>query len=180
MRRTLAFLHAVLLAGCITPAAAQPAGTPFVGPGRLFSVRLPAGWSARTEPSPEGPITWLTGESAVVSVMAARVPGAPPDPRLRDRLLVDLSQPYFQGWLGALRRVGRVQARPVTRTRLFGHPALRLDVTYLRNDARGPRTGYALFTLGDNTPYFITASAPVRSLPAANHVVEALRPGGGA
>jgi hypothetical protein len=180
MRRTLTFLPVVLLALSATPPRAQqPAGTPFVGPERLFSVRLPAGWSARTEASPEGPITWLTGENAVVSVMAARVPAPRRDPRLLDRLLADGGQVYFQGWLGALRGIGRVQARPVTRTRVFGYPALRLDVTYRRGDARDPRTGYALYALGDNTSYFITASAPARSFPAADRVVTALRPGGG-
>jgi hypothetical protein len=177
MRRITLFLLASLLVRPAAPAAAQQ-GTPFVGPDRLFSVVVPAGWQTRVEPSPEGPITWLTDGTAYVSVMGGRVDMTRVAPQLRARLLEEGSQPYFRGWLDAVRNVGRVQARPVTRTRAFGHPALRLDVTYRRGDARDPRTGYALFVQGDRATYFITATAPARAFPAADRLVAALRLGG--
>jgi hypothetical protein len=177
MRPTALFLLAFLLALPGAPAAAQEPST-FVGPERLFTVIVPAGWRSRVEPSPEGPITWFTDGTAYVSVMGGRVNVARAEPRLRARLLEEGSQPYFHGWLSALRDVGRVQARPVARTRAFGYPALRLDVTYRRGDARDPRTGYALFVQGDRATYFITATAPARAFPAADRLVAALRLGG--
>ncbi|HEX2210376.1 MAG TPA: hypothetical protein VHG93_22045 [Longimicrobium sp.] len=174
MRRTTLFLLAFLLALPGAPAAAQ-GGTAFVGPERLFTVIVPHGWRARVDPSPEGPITWLTDGTAYVTVMGGRVDVTRVAPRLRARFLEEGSQPYFRGWLDALRDLGRVQARPVARTRAFGYPALRLDVTYRRGDARDPRTGYALYVQGDRATYFITATAPARAFPAADRLVAALR-----
>jgi hypothetical protein len=193
MRRTILFLLAFLLVltGALrltsthassrtppgAPAVAQGAN-PFVGPDRLFTVMLPAGWRSRVDASPEGPITWFTDSTAYVSVMAGRVDVTRVTPQLRARFLEEGSEPYFRGWLDALRDVGRVQARPVVRTRAFGYPALRLDVTYRRGDARDPRTGYALFVQGDRATYFITAIGPARTFSAADRLVAALRLGG--
>jgi hypothetical protein len=190
MRRTILFVLALLLAligalrltsthpssraAPVAPAAAQGATT-FVGPERLFTVVVPAGWQSRVEPSPEGPITWFTDGTAYVSVMGGRVDVTGVTPQLRARFLEEGSQPYFSGWLGALRDLGRVQTRPVAHTRAFGYPALRLDVTYRRGDARDPRTGYALYVQGDRATYFITATAPSRAFPAADRLVAALR-----
>ncbi len=190
MRRTTFFLLAFLLAliGALrlastrassstapaAPATAQEADT-FVGPERLFTAIVPAGWQSRVEPSPEGPITWFTDGTAYVSVMGGRVDATGVTPQLRARHLEEGSEPYFRGWLDALRGVGRVQARPVEHTRAFGYPALRLDVTYRRGDAHDPRTGYALFVQGDRATYFITATAPDRAFPAADRLVTALR-----
>lgn len=193
MQRTPLFLLAFLLAliGALrltstpavsrtapgAPAAAQGADT-FVGPERLFTAIIPAGWRSQVEPSPGGPITWFTDGTAYVSVMGGRVDVTHATPQLRARYLEEGSQPYFRGWLDALREVGRVQARPVAHTRAFGYPALRLDVTYRRGDARDPRTGYALFVQGDSATYFITATGPARTFPAADRLVAALRLGG--
>ena len=177
MRRTTLFLLAFFLALPGAPAAAQEASA-FVGPERLFTLTVPAGWRSRVEPSPEGPITWFTDGAAYVSVMGGRVDVRRVTPQRRARLLEEGSQPYFRGGLDALRGVGRVRARPVARTRAFGYPALRLDVTYRRGDARDPRTGYALFVQGDRATYFITATAPARAFPAADRLVASLRLGG--
>lgn len=191
MRRTFILLPALVLvlAGALrltsprpapatapgAPAAAAQGTTPFVGPEQLFTATVPAGWRSQVEPSPEGPITWFTDGTAYVSVMGGRVDVTSAPPQLRARHLEEGSQPYFRGWLDALRGMGRVQTRPVASTRAFGYPALRLDVTYRRGDARDPRTGYALFVQGDRATYFITATGPTRTFAAADGLVAALR-----
>jgi len=174
MRGTIRLLAALLLARVAAPAAAQ-AGTPFTGPERLYTVRLPAGWRSRVDPSPEGPIATLTDGTAYVNVLAGRVDLTRTTPALRSAMLEEGSKGYFQGWLASLRDVARVRARPVVRTRAFGYPALRLDVTYLRGDARDPRTGYALWVQGDRASYFIVATAPAAAFAPADRLVAALR-----
>jgi hypothetical protein len=174
MRATRRLLAALLLVRTAAPAAAQ-AGSTFTGPERLYSVQLPAGWRTRVDPSPEGPIATLTNGTAYVNVLAGRVDLTRTAPALRSAMLEEGSKGYFQGWIASLRDVARVQTRPMVRTRAFGYPALRLDVTYRRGDAHDPRTGYALWVQGDRASYFIVATAPSAAFAAASRVVAALR-----
>lgn len=186
MRRAPLFLLAALLAlsSCARdepaprPGSAAGGASTFEDAEGLFSASLPAGWRSQVDSTAEGPITTFTDGTAYVSVMAGRVDLTAVAPQLRARVLEEGAQPYFQGWLNALRGMARVQARPVVQTRAFGVPGLRLNVAYRRRGVRGPRTGYALFVQGNRAVYFITATAPSRAFPAADRVVAALRLGG--
>lgn len=61
-------------------------------------------------------------------------------------LRVEGSKPFFQGWINGLKEQARVEGTGnIYPTQFAGFDALRMDVTYYRDDADDPRQGYSAF-----------------------------------
>lgn len=133
----------------------------YADPDGAFSVKLPPSWEVKREENDGSYMTVFTsGEyrAANLSIMTVNAAPAETNPAdLQDHMLVEASQPFFQGWINGLKEQARVEGLGnVYRTRVDGVDAVRLDVTYYRGDGDDPRQGYALFLIGKKTTFFIS------------------------
>jgi hypothetical protein len=145
-----------------------------------FSIKVPDGWAVEREEKDGAYMTVIRPtrqRPANISILTIKAARARTDPaELQSRTLVESSQPFFRGWFDGLAEQARVEDRSdVYPTRFANLNALRLDVTYYRDDADDPRRGYAVYLIGDRTTCFITLTAGRSQLKELEEILSTIR-----
>lgn len=129
-----------------------------------LSIKIPDGWTVMREELDGAHMTVIRPEqqsAANLSIMTIKAaPLRTDSAELQSHMLVESSRPFFRGWVDALVKQARVEDRSdVYPTRFANLNALRLDVTYYRDDAEDPRRGYGIYLIGERTTFFLTLTA---------------------
>lgn len=152
----------------------------YLDPDGDFSIKIPDGWAVEREEKDGAYMTVIRPTrqlSANISILAIKA--APPrtgSAELQSHTLAESSQPFFRGWFNGLVEQASVEDRSdVYPTRFANLDALRLDVTYHRDDADDPRRGYAVYLVGDRTTCFITLTAGRSQLKELEEILSTIR-----
>jgi hypothetical protein len=139
----------------------------YSAPDNTFTVKIPGGWKLQREEKDGAFLTVILPAQtrpANLSIVTINSSFERTDSAERkSHILVEVSKPFFQGWINGLKEQARVEGTGnIYPTRFADFEALRMDVTYYRDDADDPRQGYSLFLIGDKTTFFIylTGSKP--------------------
>ncbi|MFL6286660.1 MAG: hypothetical protein ACJ74Q_26275 [Pyrinomonadaceae bacterium] len=129
-----------------------------------FSIKLPDGCAVEREEQDGAYMTVIRParqRPANISILTIKAVLPKTDSAdLQSHMLVDSSEPFFRGWFNGLVEQARVEDRSdVYPTQFANLNAMRLDVTYYRDDDDDPRRGYAVYLIGDKTACFITLTA---------------------
>lgn len=146
-----------------------------------FSIQIPDGWTVEREELDGAFMTVIHPQqqqrAANLSIMTIKVVPPPNDSaELQSNMLVESSRPFFSGWLDGLAEQAKVKdASEGYRTRFDKFNALRLDVTYHRDDAEDPRRGYGIYFIGDRTTFFLTLTAGRSQFKALEEILSTVR-----
>lgn len=152
-------------------------------PDGSFAINIPEGWKLDRQQKVGSWLTlissseeaWLTiinsenhkaAELKIYVFKQQPMGNVPAD--IKDRFLLGLAEPFFNGWLAGLKEQARVErASKAYRTKIDGSDAIRMDVGYYRGDGHDPRSGYVATVLGEHTGFYISLvgdEAGVRAL----------------
>lgn len=151
----------MLFISFIHQASSQTSPTRYVAPDRAFSISVPAGWKVEREKRETGWITMISNDGQpaaklVILTDSVEIPMTA-SAELKSKFLVDISAPYFKGWIDALREQARVgEVGKPYRASVNGIDAQRLELSYSRGDQYDPRKGSAIFLFGRKTSFFVT------------------------
>jgi hypothetical protein len=146
-----------------------------------FAVNIPEDWRVEREEKKNG--AYMTtirpdpNRAANLSILTDKAaPTETDSAELRSFMLTEGSKPFFRGWVEGLREQARVEGRGVVEpTRLDDTNALRMDITYYRNDADDPRQGRGIYLIGDKTTFFISMTANRSRFGELEEIVNTLR-----
>ena len=94
----------------------------------------------------------------------------------KSNMLVEISKPFFQGWINALKEQARVEGTGnIYPTQFADFDALRTDVTYYRNDADDPRQGSSIFLIGAKTTFFISVTGSKSEFKELEQIISTIR-----
>lgn len=155
--------NSTVTGGSASPHPESASAKDYTAPDNSFALKIPGGWKLQREEKDGAYITVIRpGQYGAVNlaIMTIKATGSSSAPaELKSHLLVESSKPFFQGWIDGLKEQTRVEGTgDIYPTRFAGFDALRMDVTYYRNDGDDPRRGYSLYLRGDTTIFFISAT----------------------
>jgi len=148
-------------------------------PDNTFAIKIPDGWRLERDEKDEAVMTVIRSDqyrAANLSIMT--INGALPKTaaELRSHMLVEGSKPFFQGWIDGLKDQARVEGTGnIYPTRFASFDALRMDITYYRNDADDPREGYSVFLTGDRTTVFISLTGSRSRIRELEKIISTMR-----
>jgi hypothetical protein len=149
-------------------------------PDDAFTIEIPPGWKVEREEKDGAYMTIIRPEqysAANLSIMTINV--AQPkntSADLQSYMLSESSRPFFQGWINGLKEQARVEGTgEIYPTEFANVSAMRMDVTYYRNDADDPREGYSLFLNGDKTTFFISLTGSRARFNELKEIISTLR-----
>jgi hypothetical protein len=173
MKRTL--LIASVLLFCPSLVSARE----YRDPGGVFTIQVPDGWKVERKRDSIGWTTLISSDSHVAKllVMNGPIPSTEAQPAdLKDRLLLEMSRPFFSGWFEGLRQQARARVtQKAHRTRVQSINALQMRVSYQRGDAHDPREGRAIFLLSERNVFFVVLSGSRAGLEAGNKILATWR-----
>ncbi len=158
MTSIISFLLLVLL---FVPQTGASQGARYTDPEKAFSISLPARWTVEREKRELGWVTLISSDSQPPAKLVILTTPYEPPPNgpaeLKAKILSEVSAPYFQGWISALKEQARVgePGKPETLS-LNGFDARQVDLGYRRGDQYDPRKGRAIFFFGRKTAFFVT------------------------
>jgi hypothetical protein len=149
-------------------------------PDNTFAIKMPSGWIVEREEKDGAYLTVIRPaqyRAANLSIMTIK--GAPTKTdaaELKSHMLVESSKPIFQGWINALKEQARVEGTGrIYPTQFNKLDALRMDVTYYREDGDDPRQGYGIFLVGDKTAFFISLTGSQSRFKELEEIISTLR-----
>ena len=149
-------------------------------PDHAFAIKIPDGWKVEREEKDEAYLTVIRPNqyrAANLSIMTIKAAPAKTDTaELKSHMLVESSKPFFQGWINGLREQARVEGTGnIYPTRFGDFDALRMDVTYYREDADDPRQGYSVFLIGSKTTFFISLTGSQARFKELEEIISTIR-----
>ncbi|MCA1565914.1 MAG: hypothetical protein LC803_09805 [Acidobacteria bacterium] len=160
--------------------SASSSSKDYNSPDNAFALKIPSGWKLDREEADGAYMTVIRpaqSRAANLSIMtvtggAAKTASA----ELNSRMLVEGSKPFFQGWISGLKEQARVEGTgDIYPTRFADLDALRMDVTYYRDDAEDPRQGYSVFLIGDKTTFFISLTGSQSRFRELEEIISTIR-----
>lgn len=152
----------------------------YSAPDNAFNIRIPGGWKARRDEVDGGFMTLILPDRsrpANLSIMTINNGlRQNASAEWKSNMLVEISKPFFQGWINALKEQARVEGTGnIYPTRFADFDALRMDVTYYRNDADDPRQGYSIFVIGARTTFFISVTGSKSQFQELEQIISTIR-----
>jgi hypothetical protein len=152
----------------------------YLAPDRAFVIKIPGDWKLERDEKDGAFMTSIrpAGEHAAnLSIMTINGALTKPDSAgLKSHMLVETSKPFFQGWMNGLKEQARVEGTgQIYPTRFADFDALRMDVTYYRDDPDDPRRGYCVFLLGDKTTFFISLTGSKSRFKELEKIISTIR-----
>jgi hypothetical protein len=149
-------------------------------PDHAFALKIPDGWKVEREEKDEAYLTVISHNqyrAANLSIMTIKAAPAKTDSdELKSHMLVESGKPFFQGWINGLREQARVEGTgAIYPTRFGDFDALRMDVTYYRDDADDPRQGYSVFLIGSKTTFFISLTGSRARFRELEEIISTIR-----
>ncbi|MGA9993896.1 MAG: hypothetical protein WBP93_00715 [Pyrinomonadaceae bacterium] len=154
--------------------------TDYSAPDYAFAIKIPGGWKLEREETDGAFMTVIRPDpsrAANLSIMTINVAlTKTPSAELKSHILIETSKPFFQGWINGLKEEARVEGTGnIYPTRFANFDALRMDVTYYRDDADDLRQGYSLFLIGDKTTFFISLTASKPQFKELEKIISTIR-----
>ena len=160
------------------PGSASPRD--YIAPDNAFAIKVPGGWKLERDEKDGAFMTSIRparDHAADLSIMT--INGSltkPASAELKPHMLVEASKPFFQGWMNGLKEQARVEGTgQVYPTQFADFDALRMDVTYYRDDPDDPRRGYCVFLLGNKTTFFISLTGSKSRFKELEKIISTIR-----